>query len=240
MSESWKDMPSHVVDAKLQLLQAEIVGQHHDNRLADSIAETAEMTLRRERERNDWELAGPSYQRIYHFTDSIDGKSVGSAIDTISRWDWMDTQNGDEDPYTLVICSPGGEIIPGFQLYSFLCSIAQKRQLTIIAAGICASMATIIHQAASDDRRFIEPGTTYLLHELSAGTAGRLDSISDTTEYFRKLNDSLREIYSDRSGMSVEDLKSAVERRECYLTPDEVVDWGLADKIAYSNGGVPS
>lgn len=234
--QNWETMPLDVHDAYLRLISAQADGQEADTIMAQSIARTSELALRREEERNEWELAGPTYRRTFYFTGNVDPKTTEATIDILSRWDHIDVTKGNADPYTIVLCSPGGDVISGMQLYSYLRSLAARRGLAIVATGMCASMATVLHQAASEGQRFIEPGTTYLLHELSASVGGRLDAITDTTEYFKKLNSEMRRIYVERGNITDAQLIEAIDRKECYLTADEVVDWGLADKIRYANG----
>ena len=165
-----------LAEARIKLVLAQAAGQEADNRLAVALAGTAEIAAEREKMRRAWDQAAPSLHRIYYLAGTIDGESVGSLINTLSRWDRMDKSDGLPDRgYTVVLSSPGGEVVSGFQAYSYMRGLSERRPLTISAAGICASMATVLHQAASDGRRVIEPGTTYLLHDLTAGVGGRLD-----------------------------------------------------------------
>jgi ATP-dependent protease ClpP protease subunit len=220
--------------ARVALLKAQTDGQIADNRLAEALATTSELATRSAILRSQWDAAAPSLHRTFYFNYEIDQKSVESTIDTLARWDRIDNENSQPDrEYKFVICSGGGNVIVGFQLYSFLKGLAERRPLVCVATGICASMATILHQAASDGQRIIEPGCTYLLHELSGTTAGRLDNIQDSAEFLNTLNEKLRQIYADRSGLSTDEIKKRVERRERYLTAEEVIEWNLADKLGH-------
>lgn len=223
--------PLYVI-AKTRLVEAQIDGQLSDNRLADALADTAGIAAERESLKNKWELAGAAYHRIYYLTGEIGEKSMGSMIDTLSRWDRMDDGLPDRE-YRLVICSPGGDVVHGFQAYSFLKGLAERRTLTITAAGLCASMATILHQAASEGRRVIEPGCSYLIHEVSGGVGGRSDAIKDTAEWMQTLNQTMREIFAERSHIEAEEFEARINRRETFLTPEQVLEWGLADEIRY-------
>lgn len=229
-------MSEELKDARKRLIEEQILGQQADNRMAVALALTAEMAAQREVLRHQWDAAQPSLHRILHFGQPISTNSTESVIDTLSRWDRIDAAAGIQgNEYKIVLCSPGGEVTSGFQGYSFLRRMAQKRPLKIVATGVCASMATIWHQAASPGLRIVEPGCTYLVHELSAGVGGRLDNIEDHTAYLTQLNATMRAIYADRSGGKItdEELKERVTRREKYLFPEEVVEWGLADEVAF-------
>lgn len=222
-----------LIKAKVALLEAQTQGQLLDNRLAAALAETAELASRKEGMKFQWDSAHASYQRTFYLSGEINKASSLQVIDTLSRWDIMDRDTPDK-AFTIVMTSPGGDVIAGFQLYSFLKGLSERRTLRISAAGMCASMATIIHQAASVGERIIEPGCTYLLHQVSGMSAGRFDEIADTTKWLEQLNCTMRDIFAERGKLDVDEIKSKIDRRELFLTPEEVVnEWGLADEIRY-------
>jgi ATP-dependent protease ClpP protease subunit len=226
------------VTAQTELVRSQRDGQDYDNRLAAALAESAELALVRERRKARWENAAPVHHRMYHFIGPIDSSSAVSLIDTFSRWDRIDTEDeaatgARPRPYTLVISSQGGDVVAGFQAYSYLKGLARRRGLVTVAAGLCASMATIWHQAGTE--RVIEPGCSYLLHEVSGSLGGRLDSIVDTAKWLEKMNDQLRHVLAERSNFDEEEIRTRVNRRECWLFPEDVVEeWGLADRIDYA------
>lgn len=221
--------------AKIELIKAQTEGQYQDNRMAEALAVTSELASRSAVLRGQWDAASPSLHRTLYFNQEIKPDPVEATIDTLARWDRIDAEAGDDRPYKFVICSGGGSVVVGFQLYSFLKALAERRTLTVVATGICASMATVIHQAASPGERIIEPGCTYLLHELSGATAGRLDNIQDTAQFLEKLNENLRKIYAERSNLTADEIHAKVNRTERYLTAEEVMEWGLADKLGFAS-----
>lgn len=223
-----------LITAKVALIKAQTEGQKLDNSLAQSLSVTAKLATEKEQLRARWDAAAPAMHRIYYLDKPIEQPSANQLIDALSRWDRMDKEDGLPDRgYTVVLTSPGGEVTYGFQVYSYLKGLAQRRPLTISAAGVCASMATIVHQAASDGLRIIEPGCTYLLHEVSGGVGGRYDSIKDATEWMTQLNAQMHRIFAERSNKTEEEIAAAISRREKFLSVDEVIEWGLADKIEY-------
>lgn len=229
------DNPEYV-SAKVELLKAQTIGQQFDNRMSAALAATAEIAANRDERQSRWELAAASHRRIYYFGGEIGASTALSAIDTLGRWEQMDREDGLTDrPYKILLCSPGGDVVHGYQLFSYLRGLAERRTLTISASGLCASMATIIHQAASDGCRVVEPGCSYLLHEVSGGVGGRFDSIADTADWMKQLNENMYEIFAERSPYDAEEIKQRVSRREKFLTPAEVVEWGLADRIEYTS-----
>lgn len=232
--EDFKIDDPKLTAALIANVKARTQGQLLDNKLAESLSITAKLATDKEILRSKWESAAPAHHRIAYLAGVIDQSSVAALIDTLSRWDRMDIEEGHPDrEYRLVLTSPGGDVTHGFQAYSYLKGLSQRRPLTITAAGICASMATILHQAASEGRRVIEPGCSYLLHEVSGGIGGRLDSLIDTTDWLKQLNRQMHTIFAERSHKSEDEIAKEINRREKFLDANEVIEWGLADKIEY-------
>lgn len=232
MSEDRITSPEYI-SAKIKLLDAQTAGQLNDNQMALYLAETARLATERERQKYEWDMASPGQHRTFYLTGAISDGMSAKVIDTLTRWEHIDRDSGDDKMYTIVMCSPGGEVVSGFQLYSYLKGLSERRELRISAAGLCASMATVIHQAASEGLRIIEPGCSYLLHKVSGGVGGRFDSISDTADWMLQLNRTMAQIFAERSVHTADEIDNLIDRREKFLTAEEVVEWGLADKIGY-------
>lgn len=225
----------YYVQAKIDLINEQTLGQRHDNALSEALARTAIIAADREEQKRKAELLTGEQYRVAYLVDVIDDERAGATIDLITRWHRED--HDDNRPYTIVMTTPGGSIMAGFQLYSFLRGISEVRPLRIVASGMVASMGTIIHQAASPGLRVIEPECTYLLHKMSvSGLAGRSDQIMDTTEWIKATNDRIMKIYAHSSGgiKTAEDFETELDRRERYMDTDEVLAWGLADEVGYA------
>lgn len=226
-----------VAAARVALLEAEAEGQRIDNRTAIALATTAEISAERERQSAEWERVANSRFREYHFTAQVDHESVANAIDVLTRWDRIDSDAGDFRPYKFVICSPGGAVIHGMKLYSTIKALSSKRPVITVASGFCASMGTIIHQAGS--LRVIEPGCSYLIHDVSGEAFGSHGSMEDTMEWMNKLNALLHKCLADKANVSVEEIKAISRRKDAWFMPEEVIQLGLADVIAYGMNATP-
>lgn len=205
------------------------LAQSYDAQLAKTLAETADINLQNERKRFLSGLAGDLNNRVYRFDDEVDEDSVSAAVETLSRWHRLDTSTGDMKPYRFVISSGGGSVVHGMKLYSCLKSIGQTRQVITIGSGIVASMATVLLQAGTI--RLIEPGTSFLLHEVSGGSYGKVNDIKDTLAWFDQLNIMLNKILAERSNLDFEEVAELTARKDVWLQPEEVISRGFADKI---------
>lgn len=218
-----------VLAAKIALIKSETLGQLIDNRTAMALADTAEINAKREIETQRWESASNSRNRVYHFSSDVTEGTVSNALDVLTRWHRLDTAEGNEGRYVFVLCTPGGAVVPGMKLHALLSSIAKKREVITIASGFCASMGTIIHQAGT--KRIIEPGASYMIHDVSGGAMGSLSDMKDTLEYMEKLNGVMHRMLSERSGKTIEEIKELSKRKDAWFNADETVAEGFADEV---------
>jgi ATP-dependent protease ClpP protease subunit len=218
------------LEAETRQLNAAADATEHDANTSMLMAESAKLAHSRDLERAEWDNAGPLDRRIFHFTDSIGQGSVASAIDLFEHWDKIDSDNGQPNrPYEIVITSGGGSVIHGFKLHSFLKNIAKTHPLTTVASGICASMATVIHQAGTN--RVIETGCSYLIHDPSGAAMGSAGDMEDTTAWILSLKTRIHNILAERAKLTSEEIAEKSSRREWFLDDVEVLGFSLADEI---------
>lgn len=217
--------------AEGEFFRAQTIGQEIDNRTAAALAASAEIALSREQLKDRWDAASNGRNRVYHFTDEVTPDSVEQTVDVLNRWSRLD--KNDNRPWKFVICSPGGTIISGMKLYSTLKAVGQQRQLITVATGLCASMATVLHQAGT--KRVIEPGCSYMIHDVSGQTLGNVSSMQDTIDWLNKLNRQMHIILAERSHKSVDEIAATSKRKDAWFMPEEVLEWGLADEIGYAS-----
>jgi ATP-dependent Clp protease protease subunit len=217
--------------AQAAYFTAQADGQKIDNRTAEALAKSAEIALAREQLKDSWDAASNGRNRVYHFTEEVRVEAVDSAIDVLNRWQRLDKDN--QNPYRFVICSPGGAAIPGMKLYSTLKAIALTRPLITIASGFCASMATVLHQAGTT--RVIEPGCSYMIHDVSGKVDGGLHDMQDQMDWLTKLNKHVHHVLAERSKLTVDEVAAQSKRRDCWYMPDEAIELGFADEIGYAS-----
>ena len=100
--------------------------------------------------------------------------------------------------------------------------------------GYVASAATIIAQAASAGRREISPNALYLIHQASTGAEGTAGDLNQTAELLDKTDERIARIYADASGKKASTFTALMHEnggKGRWLSPEEVLSHGLADKI---------
>jgi ATP-dependent protease ClpP protease subunit len=170
-------------------------------------------------------------------------QNVKSDIDTteimvydVIGWDVMPADfieqlnNVQTNRVHLRINSPGGYMFDGFAIYSHLLEM-QRNGKTVVATidAIAASMASVIAMAASE---ISMPDTSMIMiHKPLVFTGGNADDLRKEADVLDKLEDSAVKAYK-RHAKGIDD--SAIRdmlRAETWLTADEAVGMGFAEKI---------
>ena len=141
-------------------------------------------------------------------------------------------QEGHEEPVTVFINSPGGEIFSGFAIFDMLNFIACP--VTTIVTGFAASMGSILSMAADKGRRFAMPQAKIMIHQpLLMGYQGRASECEIQAREILKTRDHLVKLYSEQTGKSREEIKKALDR-DNWFTAEEALKYGLLDKVVHS------
>ena len=130
------------------------------------------------------------------------------------------------------IRSTGGNVNDALLIYDTLKELDMK--ITTKCFGYVASAATIIAQAASPGRREISANSLYLIHKAACSTEGNANTIAQTIEMLDKTDKRITAIYADRSGKRetiFEKLMAENNGNGRWLSPEEAIEYGLADKI---------
>ena len=141
-------------------------------------------------------------------------------------------QEGHEEPVTVFINSPGGEIFSGFAIFDMLNFIACP--VTTIVTGFAASMGSILSMAADKGRRFAMPQAKIMIHQpLLMGYQGRASECEIQAREILKTRDHLVKLYSEQTGKSKKEIKKALDR-DNWFTAEEALEYGLLDKVVHS------
>lgn len=130
------------------------------------------------------------------------------------------------------IRSTGGDVEDALLIYDALRESGCK--VTTRCYGYTASAATIIAQAASKGRRQVSAGSLYLVHRCHSLCEGNVEELDSARNLLEESDKRLAAIYASRSARSVEEMLALMSEnggRGRWLSPDEVVAQGLADKV---------
>lgn len=128
------------------------------------------------------------------------------------------------------IRSMGGNVDDALLIYDTLTGLGSA--ITTKCYGYVASAATIIAQAASEGKRIISDNSLYLIHRTSTIALGNANEMRESVDMLEKSDERLVNIYSSRSGKDAVHFSTLMEENNGngkWLSPDEVIEAGLAD-----------
>ena len=145
-------------------------------------------------------------------------------------------QEGDDQPVTVFINSPGGEIFSGFAIFDMLNFISCP--VTTIVTGFAASMGSILSLAADKGCRYAMPQAKIMIHQpLLMGYQGRATECEIQAREILKTRDHLVKLYSEQTGKSHEEIKKALDR-DNWFTAEEALEYGLIDKVVHTRSEI--
>jgi ATP-dependent Clp protease protease subunit len=137
-------------------------------------------------------------------------------------------KESEENPITIYINSPGGEIYSLLGLYDVMQSLIKDGYvIKTVNIGIAASAAAVILLSGSKGHRYCLPHTTVMLHQPSSGTYGTVTDMEIDVAESRRLKQDLNSIIKQHAS---EELIPLLER-DAFLTPEQALEYGIIDEI---------
>ncbi len=140
---------------------------------------------------------------------------------------FLDAQDNTKD-ISLYINSPGGVITSGLAIMDTMNFI--KSDVSTIAIGMAASMASILLTSGAKGKRFALPNSTVLIHQPLGGAQGQQTDIQIAANEILKSREKINKILHETTGQPLEKIQKDTER-DNYLTAEEAKDYGLIDEI---------
>jgi len=136
----------------------------------------------------------------------------------------------DTKDISLYINSPGGSVTAGMAILDAMNFI--KPDVSTIVMGQACSMGSLLAQAGAAGKRFILPNARTMIHQPSGGARGQATDMLIQVEEILKMKKTLTQVYVDHNsaGKSFDELAKDMER-DYFLSAQEAVDYGLADKV---------
>jgi ATP-dependent Clp protease protease subunit len=140
----------------------------------------------------------------------------------------MSPEESKNDPITIYINSPGGEVYSCLGLYDVMqLFINQGYVIRTINIGLAASAAAVILLAGSKGYRYCLPHSTVMLHQPSSGTYGTITDMKIAVEEGDRLKKLLNDIVVKHAGEQVVELME----RDAWISPEEALKFNLIDEI---------
>ena len=136
-----------------------------------------------------------------------------------------------EDPerdISLYIHSPGGVIPSGLAIYDTMELIGPD--VSTIAVGPTASMATVLLSAGAAGKRYALPNATVHMHQALGGARGQARDIEIAAKEILRNNEIIRNIIASHTGQTKEKVTEDFDR-DFYLDAEGAKEYGFVDEI---------
>jgi ATP-dependent Clp protease protease subunit len=139
---------------------------------------------------------------------------------------WLDRE-GDGD-ITVYCDSPGGSVKSGLSIVDVMNYISCD--ISTINTGMAASMGSILLGAGTKGKRGSLPNSRVMLHQVSGGMEGEIQSMRISFKEAEKYNDKLFKMLGEYCGKDPEQVKLDADR-DLWLDAEEALAYGIIDFI---------
>jgi ATP-dependent Clp protease, protease subunit len=171
------------------------------------------------------------YSRLLKDRIIVLGEEVNdtTASIIIAQLLFLEGEDPDKD-IVFYINSPGGVITAGLAIYDTMQYV--KPDVSTICLGMAASMGSFLLAGGTKGKRFALPNSEIMIHQpsISGGLSGQATDIKIYADRILRTKKRLTEIYSEKTGQSIEKLEYDMER-DNFMTSKEAKEYGLIDDI---------
>ena len=159
--------------------------------------------------------------------DTEVGEHTASLI--VAQMLFLESDYPDKD-ISFYINSPGGSVTAGMAIYDTMQFI--KCDVHTIVMGQACSMGSLLATAGAPGKRYILPYARHMIHQPSGGARGQATDIQIQAREIQKMKEYLTNIYvtHNTAGKTYAELSADMER-DFFMSAEESVAYGLADKI---------
>ena len=143
---------------------------------------------------------------------------------------FLESQDAAKD-IVLYINSPGGLVTAGMAIYDTMQYV--KSDIQTIVVGQACSMGSLLASAGTKGKRYMLPHARHMIHQPLGGASGQASDVEIRANELLRWKRQLTEIYVRTTGKPFDQLTADMERDK-FMTPDEAVAYGLADRIVRS------
>lgn len=128
------------------------------------------------------------------------------------------------NPVTVNINSPGGDMFEGIAIYNMLA--AHPAKVTVNVMGLAASAASVI--AMAGDVIDMGTGSFIMIHNAWGVVVGNKNDMRASADVFDGFDAALADIYHARTSQKASEIAALMDA-ETFLSPDQAIKLGFAD-----------
>lgn len=162
--------------------------------------------------------------RIIVLSDEVNDATASIIV---AQMLYLEGQDPEKD-ISFYINSPGGSVTAGMAVYDTMQYI--KCDVSTICMGMAASMGAFLFSSGAKGKRYILPNAEVMIHQPLGGAQGQATEILIAADHIKRTKERLNRILAENTGKNIDEIFVDTER-DNWLTAEEAVEYGLADKI---------
>ena len=140
---------------------------------------------------------------------------------------YLNSEENGQDLY-IYINSPGGSVTCGIGVYDIVNYVTAD--VTTIAVGTAASMASFVLAGGTYGRRIAFPHSRIMIHQPEGGSQGQASEVILESEEVIRIRKQVGQIYSNRTGQSLNQISKDMDRDQ-FMSAREAKEYGLVDHV---------
>lgn len=171
-----------------------------------------------------WELAEHrAYWIDYEITDNYNLLTLAKEIIKLNM---IEAGVTSPKPITLYIHSYGGDLDQA----QFFCDLIESSHIPVITVAIGVAMSAGLLIFLSGKRRYAFKHSTLLIHQGSAAFSGTAEEIKSAQESYERKLDKMEQYILSHTSIDKK-LFDKKKNKDWYVTGDDLINYGIADKI---------
>ncbi len=143
---------------------------------------------------------------------------------------FLESEDSSKD-ISMYINSPGGVVTSALSILDTMRYI--KCDVATLCIGQACSAGSLLLCSGTKGKRYSLPNSRIMIHQPSGGAQGQATDIEIHAKEILNIRSRLNKIYSDNTGLDIEQIEKMMER-DNFMSADDAVKYNLIDKVIYS------
>lgn len=143
---------------------------------------------------------------------------------------FLESEDSSKD-ISMYINSPGGVVTSALSILDTMRYI--KCDVSTLCIGQACSAGSLLLCSGTKGKRYSLPNSRIMIHQPSGGAQGQATDIEIHAREILNIRSKLNKIYSDNTGLDIEQIEKMMER-DNFMSADDAVKYNLIDKVIYS------
>lgn len=170
-------------------------------------------------------LTGTADDRLVILHGEVNEHSISATIAQL-----LHLANQNHKPIHLVISTYGGSVDEMFSLYDTIKFLPCP--IHTIALGKVMSAGVLLLASGVKGKRMIGRSARIMIHPISGGLIGNVFEAMNEMKEFERLQELMTNALLSETNMKKEEIDKLMKAGyDCFLTPDQAIQFGIVDKL---------